>query len=79
MAIKSKRNYWKLWALALGEKASKCSHDSDFVAIVRSVIFFTYLITNLFICAGVLRHWNDNVPVHKVAQGLGRSLENVVY
>ena len=44
---------WKLWSLALGEKAHKRDHLADKVAILRTVIFATYLITNLFIVAGV--------------------------
>jgi len=55
---------WKLWCLALGEKASKKNHEADYVAIVRSIIFLTYLITNLFICFGVARHWNDNTKIY---------------
>ena len=50
---------WKLWCLALGEKASKKNHEADKVAIIRTIIFTTYLITNIFIVAGVIRHWND--------------------
>jgi len=50
---------WKLWSNALGEKASKHDKEADKIAIVRTIIFLTYLITNLFICAGVVRHWND--------------------
>jgi hypothetical protein len=53
------KRLWKLWAQSLGEKVSKCDRESDTVAIIRTVIFSTYLITNLFICAGVIRHWND--------------------
>lgn len=49
-----------MWAKSLGEKASKNDRESDHIAGIRSVIFFTYLITNLFIVAGVIRHWNDN-------------------
>ena len=30
------------------------------ILVVRSVIFFTYLITNCFIVSGVIRHWNAN-------------------
>ena len=52
--------FWRLWAKALGEKASKCDRESDQIAIIRTIIFITYLITNLFIIAGVVRHWNDN-------------------
>lgn len=51
---------WRHWAKALGQKASKNDRESDHVAIIRTVIFLTYLITNLFIVAGVIRHWNDS-------------------
>jgi hypothetical protein len=51
---------WRLWAKALGEKASKCDSESDTIAIIRTIIFGTYLITNLFIIAGVIRQWNRN-------------------
>ena len=58
--MKKKKTVWRLWAKALGEKASKCDKESDRIAVIRSVIFITYLITNLFIVAGVIRHWNDD-------------------
>jgi hypothetical protein len=54
---------WKWFAMALGEKASKCDKESDIVARIRAGIFLTYLITNAFIVAGVIRHWNDNQPI----------------
>lgn len=50
---------WRWWAKALGQKASNKDHEADKVAIVRTIIFATYLITNCFIVAGVIRHWND--------------------
>ena len=53
------KNAWRWWAKALGEKASKCDRESDNIAIIRSIIFLSYLITNVFIVAGVVRHWND--------------------
>ena len=53
------KNAWRWWAKALGEKASKCDKESDTVAVIRTIIFVTYLITNCFIVAGVIRHWND--------------------
>ena len=58
--MKPKKTLWRLWAKAIGEKASKCDKESDHIAGIRTVIFGTYLITNLFIIAGVVRHWNDN-------------------
>jgi len=50
---------WRWWAKALGQKASNKDHEADKVAIIRTIIFATYLITNCFIVAGVIRHWND--------------------
>lgn len=49
---------WRLWAKALGEKASSEDKEADKIAIIRSLIVATYIITNLFIVAGVIRHWN---------------------
>jgi hypothetical protein len=61
-SMKSK-NPWRWWAKALGEKASKCDKESDRVALIRTVIFATYLITNCFIVAGVIRHWNKQTKI----------------
>jgi hypothetical protein len=48
---------WRLWAKALGEKAGKDNEEADTVAIIRTVIVACYIITNIFIVAGVIRHW----------------------
>ena len=58
------KNLWRWWAKAIGEKASKCDKESDTVALIRTIIFLTYLITNCFIVAGVIRHWNDKTVVN---------------
>lgn len=50
---------WRCWAKALGEKAHKNDDIADKVAILRSFLFATYLITNCFIVAGVIRHWDE--------------------
>lgn len=50
---------WRLWCKALGERATPCDKESDKVAIIRTVILGLYMITNLAIVAGVIRHWND--------------------
>jgi hypothetical protein len=63
------KNLWHLWALALGQKAHKKDDVADRVAIVRTVIFLSYLITNMFIVAGVIRHWNDE-PVRIIIEGV---------
>jgi len=60
---------WRLWAKALGEKAHNTDHVADRIAVVRTVIFLTYLITNIFIVAGVIRHWNKQ-PVQIIIEGV---------
>lgn len=57
--MKQQRMMWRWWAKALGQKASNKDHEADKVAIIRTLIFTTYLVTNCFIVAGVIRHWND--------------------
>lgn len=63
---KKGKNIWRLWCYSLGEKASKCDKESDKIALIRTFIFATYLITNAFIVAGVIRHWNDETKVQVV-------------
>jgi len=60
-----RKTVWRLWASALGEKAGKTDAEANIVAAVRTLIFITYFATNLFIVAGVIRHWND-VPTHPI-------------
>lgn len=48
---------WRIWAKALGEKSGKDNNEADKVAFIRSIIVLFYIITNLFIIAGVIRHW----------------------
>jgi len=62
--LKTMKNLWRWWAKALGEKAHRRDNVADNVAIIRTVIFFTYLTTNCFIIAGVVRHWNDKQKIN---------------
>ena len=48
---------WRIWAKALGEKSGINDSEADRVAIIRSLIVFTYIVTNLFIIAGIIHHW----------------------
>jgi len=52
-----KHSLWRLWAKALGEKATDCDRESDKVAIVRTIIACINLATCIFIVAGIIRHW----------------------
>lgn len=51
------KKIWRIWAKALGEKASENDCEADKVAVVRTLIIISYLITNAFIIAGVIRRW----------------------
>jgi hypothetical protein len=51
------RNFWRIWAKALGEKAGATRQEADKVALVRTIIVLSYIVTNCFIVAGVVRHW----------------------
>ena len=48
---------WYIWAKALGDKAGKHNKEADIIALVRTLIVLVYLITNLFIVAGIIHHW----------------------
>lgn len=69
---------WRLWAKALGEKHGRDNTEADKIALIRTIIVLTYIITNLFIVAGVIRHWNDNEQKPATASKVGHG-DNVSY
>lgn len=54
-----RKSAWRIWAKALGEKQGNNDREADYVAVLRTFIFCTYLITNVAIVANAIRHWND--------------------
>jgi len=42
-----------------GDILKAAEKEADVIACVRTIVFISYMTTNLFICAGVLRHWHD--------------------
>ena len=55
-----------IWKYALGSFSDDRTKEYDnYVVVVRTVIFISYLITNCFIISGVIRHWN-NVPTERL-------------
>ena len=48
---------WRIWAKALGEKASSDSQEADKVALIRTLIVGVNFITCFFIMASTMRHW----------------------
>jgi hypothetical protein len=60
--MKKQSNLWRLLSKALGEKSGKTNQEADQIAILRLMMFLSILITNCFIVANTLRHWNDEIP-----------------
>ncbi len=56
--------FYKVWKYALGSFNDNTTHKyDDVICIIRTGILLSYLITNTVICAGVIRHWNNNNSV----------------
>ena len=53
--------FWKIWKYALGSFQDETTKDYDnIICVIRSMIFLQLVITNSFIIAGNVRHWNDH-------------------
>lgn len=50
---------WRIWCYALGKKEGRDKKDSDKIAFIRTIIMIQLIVTNSFIIAGNIRHWND--------------------
>lgn len=48
---------WRIWAKAMGSKASDDDREADKVAIIRTVIALINTVTCFFIIANAIRHW----------------------
>lgn len=80
--MKKRKTVWRLWAKALGEKATKNDREADYIAGIRTFLFLSYLFTNLFIVAGVIRHWNDQPIIiieHEVPSNLSETQEKRLF
>ena len=60
---------WKVWKYALGSFQDETTQKYDnIICVVRTFILLSYLVTNCFIVAGVIRHlnkqsWEENSVV----------------
>ena len=53
---------WQIWKYSLGSFSDdKTAPYDNYVAIIRTSIFVSYMVTNAFIVSGVIRHWNANI------------------
>ena len=52
---------WKIWKYALGSFQDETTKKyDDIICVIRTFIFIQLVVTNCFIVAGNIRHWNDN-------------------
>ena len=57
LEAKMLKRIWHVWAKALGQKEGRTDKEADKIALIRTLIVLSYIITNCFIVAGVIRHW----------------------
>ena len=57
--MSKRKSVWRIWAKALGAKEGKDDSEADTIACIRTLIFVSYLVTNVAIVANAVRHWND--------------------
>ena len=50
---------WRIWAKALGQKDGRNDREADIIAGIRTIIFVSYMVTNIAIVANAVRRWND--------------------
>ena len=67
--MKKRKTAWRLLAKALGEKSGKNDNEADRIALIRLVMFMSIFITNCFIVANAIRHWNDEPQIYFVIDG----------
>jgi hypothetical protein len=51
------RKLWRIWAKALGEKASTDDSEADVIAGIRTLIVIVNFITCFFIMANIIHNW----------------------
>ena len=67
------RKVWRIWAKALGAKDGRDNREADTIAGIRTLIFVSYMVTNIAIVANAVRHWDSNQSVPVVSPHLDDS------
>ena len=57
--MSKKKSAWRIWAKALGAKEGSNDREADIIAGIRTIIFVSYMVTNIAIVANAIRHWNN--------------------
>ena len=47
----------KYWAKAIGDKSGRDNKEVDIIAVIRTGVIIIYIVTNIFLIAGIVRHW----------------------
>ena len=69
------RKAWRIWAKALGAKDGRTNREADTIAGIRTLIFVSYMVTNIAIVANAIRHWDSNKTVHPIDHSQSGLLE----
>jgi len=48
---------WRIWAKALGGKATPSDRESDRVALIRTILILQGVVANIFLITNVIHHW----------------------
>ena len=68
----------RIWKYSLGSFSDdKTSPYDNYIAIIRTIIFVSYMVTNAFIVSGVLRHWDSNNSCDSVSINTIKTLKKV--
>ena len=60
--------FWKIWKYALGSFNDETTKKYDnWICIIRTLVMMQLIITNCFIIAGNIRHWNDLEKDNKIS------------
>ena len=63
------KKVWEIWKYSLGSFSDdKTAPYDNYVACIRTVIFVSYMVTNVAIVANAVRHWDDVKTVPPVAE-----------
>ena len=56
------KNLWQVWKYSLGSYSDEKTDPYDnYIAVIRTIIFVSYMVTNIFIISGVIRNWNPPI------------------
>lgn len=68
------KKVWEIWKYSLGSFSDdKTAPYDNYVACIRTVIFVSYMVTNIAIVANAVRHWDDvktGTPIAECSESL---------